>query len=282
MKFNNLKSWGKINLSLNVIKRLPNNYHKIESLITFLELHDEIKIRRIHTKEHKISFSGKFSERIEKKNTIIKLMNLLDKKKIIKGKKFQIKVKKNIPQKSGMGGGSMNASCILKHLIKKKIVNLPYKKIRELVNKIGSDVVLGLEKKNSILMKSGRIVRLNKKMNLFTLIVMPKFGCSTHDIFSRVRNFSKSSSFKEKNNLFTIKNLVRSNNDLESIVFKKYPKIKNLKYFLSTLPNVAFARMTGTGSAVVAYFKSKKSANTASKIFNKKYKKYWYVVSKTI
>ena len=48
-------------------------------------------------------------------------MSLLDKKKLIGNKKFQINIKKNIPQKSGMGGGSMNASCILKHLIKETL-----------------------------------------------------------------------------------------------------------------------------------------------------------------
>jgi len=44
MKFKKLRSWAKINLSLNVIKRLPNNYHNIESLITFVQSFDEIKI----------------------------------------------------------------------------------------------------------------------------------------------------------------------------------------------------------------------------------------------
>ena len=55
-------------------------------------------------------------------------MRLLDKKKLIDDKKFQINIKKNIPQMSGMGGGSMNASCILKHLIKKKLLTCQIKK----------------------------------------------------------------------------------------------------------------------------------------------------------
>ena len=113
MKLKKLKSWAKINLSLNVIKRLPNKYHKIESLVTFIELYDEINIKRIYEKKHKISFSGKFSKGIGKNNTVSKLMRLLDKKKLIENKKFEIRITKNIPQKSGMGGGSMNAACIL-------------------------------------------------------------------------------------------------------------------------------------------------------------------------
>ena len=282
MSFKKLKSSAKVNLSLKVIKRLPNNYHQIESLITFIGFSDEIKIKKIYEKKHKISFLGKFSKGIGKKNTITKLLNLLDKKKLIKDKKFEIKVTKNIPQKSGMGGGSMNAASILKYLIKKKIANISIKKAKELANKVGADVFLGLEKKNSILFKTGKIARLNNKMNFYVLIVMPKFGCSTKNIFSRVKKFSKPMYFKENKSFFKTNNLINSNNDLENIVFKKYSKIKNLKYFLSKLPNVVFARMTGTGSAVVAYFKSQKMVKNAEKIFKSKYKNYWYIVSKTI
>ena len=120
MNFDKIKSYAKINLSLNVISRLSNGNHKIESLITFVKLFDEIKIRIINKKKHKISFSGKFAKDIGKKNTIYKMLILLEEGKLIKNKKFEINVKKNIPPKSGMGGGSMNAATILKHLIKKK------------------------------------------------------------------------------------------------------------------------------------------------------------------
>ena len=41
MSFKKLKSWAKINLSLHVIKKLPNNYNSIESLITFAQIYDE-------------------------------------------------------------------------------------------------------------------------------------------------------------------------------------------------------------------------------------------------
>ena len=44
------------------------------------------------------------------KNTVNKVMNLMDRENILKGKKYLIKIKKNIPQKAGLGGGSMNAA----------------------------------------------------------------------------------------------------------------------------------------------------------------------------
>ena len=281
MSFIKLKSWAKINLSLNLIKRLSNNYHSIESLITFVQIFDEIKIKTLNKKEHKISFSGKFSKGIGKRNTVYKLLKLLEKKKII-NKKFEINIKKNIPQKSGMGGGSMNAASILSYFMKKRILNISNKKAKDLAYKVGSDVVLGLEKKNSILFKNKKIGRLNKKIDFHVLIVMANEGCSTKYIFSKVKKYSKPLYFNINKRFFETNYLVQSNNDLENVVFKKYSKIKNLKYFLSNLPNIVFTRMTGSGSALVAYFKSKKAANNAARIFRRKYKNYWYIVSKTI
>ena len=282
MKFKKLKSFAKINLSLNVIKKLPNKYHSIESLVSFVEIFDEIKIKTINKKNHKIIFFGKFAKGIKKNNTISKLFYWLEKKNLIGKKKFEIRVKKNIPQKSGMGGGSMNAAVIFKYLIREKIVNISNLNQRKISDKIGSDVALGLEKKNSILFKNRKIGRTKHRVNLYVLIVMPKFGCSTEEVFSKVNKFSKSIYFKNDKKLFNLKNLKISSNNLENIVFKKYGFIKNLNLFLKSLPGVIFTRMTGTGSALVAYFKYKNRAKKAGKIFKSKYKSYWYIVSKTI
>tara|TARA_Y100000590_G_scaffold387307_1_gene460712 strand:- start:18 stop:866 length:849 start_codon:yes stop_codon:yes gene_type:complete len=282
MGFKKINSLAKINLSLNVTKRLSNKYHKIESLISFVKFFDEIKIREINKTKHKVSFSGKFAKGIGKHNTVSKLLKLLEEKKIINNKKFEIKIKKNIPQKSGMGGGSMNAANILKYFIKKKIVKISEKKVFELSNKVGSDVALGLEKKNSILFNDRKIGRINDNINFHVLIVKPNIDCSTKQIYLKVTEYSKPIYNKNNGFFFKLDNLIKSKNDLEKVVFKKYPKIKNLKYFLSKLPNVVFARMTGSGSAIVAYFKSKKAANKATKILRRKYKNYWYIISKTI
>ncbi len=115
-----IKSYAKINLSINVLGKLSSNYHKIESVISFIQLHDKISIKKINEKRHKIIFYGKFSKNIPKKNTISHLLNILDKKKLIKNNKYKIKINKQIPVMSGMGGGSMNSSSVLRYLIKKK------------------------------------------------------------------------------------------------------------------------------------------------------------------
>ena len=114
-----IKSYAKINLALNIIKK--NLYlHKIETIVAFISLFDEIYIKQIFSNKHKISFTGQFSKKIGKDNTISKLLKILERKGLLKNKKFKIKIKKNIPSKAGLGGGSMNASSILNFFIKKK------------------------------------------------------------------------------------------------------------------------------------------------------------------
>ena len=51
---------------------------------------------------------------------------------------------------------------------------------------------------------------------------------------------------------------------------------------MQNLPNVIMVRMTGSGSALIAYFKSKNASINAAKILKKNYKNYWCIVSKTI
>ena len=48
------------------------------------------------------------------------------------------------------------------------------------------------------------------------------------------------------------------------------------------MPDLIFTRMTGSGSSIVAYFKTKKAAIKAKKKFREKYKNYWCIISKTI
>ena len=282
MQFSKIKSYAKLNLSLHVIKKIPKKLHIIESLITFVNFYDAIYIREIQALEHKLKFLGDFSKNITQKNTVYNLLNLLDKKKLLKGKKFEIKIIKNIPQKSGMGGGSMNASSIIKFFLKKKIINLGKKDLNNIMKTIGSDVPLGMNLKNTILSKTGKLTVKEKKLGLYALIVKPNFGCSTKIIYSKTKKQTKPKYNNPKVSLFSINNIINSNNDLEKAAFKLNPKLKNLKLFLSSLPNTMCVRMTGSGSCIVAYYQSKKKALKGLGLLKKKYKNYWCIVSKTV
>ena len=282
MKFNVIKSYAKINLSLGVTGRLNSKYHKIESLVSFLKLHDEVKIKKINKKKHKIQFFGKFSKGINKENTVYKLLKILDEKNLLNNEKYFIKIKKNIPQKSGLGGGSMNASALIRFFIYKKILNFSKKNLIKLSKKIGQDVQFGLDNKIKILHSNGNLETTTKKIGLFVIIVKPNFGCSTQLIYKGIKKYSQKKLKMKTKEYLSFVNILKLENDLEKVVFKNYPKLKIVKLFMQSLPNIRFARLTGSGSAMLGYFSSKNEAINAAKLFKKKYKNYWCITSKTI
>ena len=223
-----IKSYAKINLALNITGKLKK-LHKIETIVSFIELYDDIIIKKIKSNQHQILFYGKFSKNIKKENTVSRLLDILDKKKLLKNNKFQIKIKKNIPQKAGLGGGSMNSANILNFLIKKKFVNITQKQVIKISNLVGSDVILGNKLKNSILTSKGNIKRFVNCHKFYILLTKPKFGCSTNLIYSKVTKFTKSKYNKPKKFMFLPKYLSIQKNNLEKIAFSSYPKLKKSK-----------------------------------------------------
>ena len=281
MTTNVLKSFAKINLALHVTGKLTT-LHKIESIVKFIDLYDTISINEINRHKHKVSFIGNFSKKIKEDNTVNKLFEILEKKNFLKKKKFQVKIKKNIPQESGLGGGSINAATILNFLIKKKIIKISQKKILQITKLIGSDVILGIKPKSAILSSNSKIKKFLKTPNFNILLVRPNFGCSTRKIYSGVKRFSKPKFNDPKKNMMNLKSLLKYENDLEKVAFSKYPKLKILKSFLENLNQPLFVRMTGSGSTVVAFYKSVKDCNLAKVQFKRKFNNCWLNVSKTI
>ena len=281
MKVHKLKYNAKININLNITgKSVSKKIHFIESLVVFIGLSDLINIQKTNYKSHKVIFKGRFYKGVTKKNTVLKLLNLLDKKKLLGKKKYKIVIKKNIPQKSGMGGGSMNAATILSFFFKKGLLNLKQAKI--CAKKISSDVILGLTNKSKILHSNGNVKEIKKKIKYTVLLVKPFYGCSTKEIFAMNKTFSKKQYFFNKKTNINDRMIVQSKNDLEISAFKKYPKLKILKNKLLENQKAEFVRMTGSGSTLVMYFKSKVSAKKALKMYKRKLNKCWCILSKII
>ena len=282
MRFEKIKSHAKVNLSLNVIGKQKSKLHNLETLVAFVELHDQISIKRTNNKNHILKFSGRFSNKIPKVNTVSNLLNILDKKKKLKNHKYSILIKKNIPQKAGLGGGSMNAASLINYFEKKNKINLSLKERYNLCSKIGSDVILGIDQKNLVFSYKKKTTKIKKNLKMFVLMVKPNFGCSTKVIFNRVRHYSKPqlSKINSKNIDFNLMSKLK--NDLEIISTKKYPRLQKLRDYFLNIDKNSYVRMSGSGSTIVGYFKSKKAALNAKKLLRKNYKNYWCNLSKTI
>ena len=281
MNFVSLKSYAKINLSLRVLRKLKK-IHQIETLICFINHYDKILIKQSDHKKHEVIFNGKFSKEIPRKNTVTKLLEILDNKKLLKNKKYLIKIKKNIPQKSGLGGGSINASTIFNYLIKINQLKINLNQKYQICNKIGSDVLFGLDRKISLLNSKNKLIKSNKKFRSNLIVIKPNFGCSTKQIYKEVKFYSKSNFKNFNKNSLKISSLIRLQNDLEAIVFKQYPILMSIKKNLLKLPGIKFARMTGSGSTLIGFFNNKKNALNGMRKMKKTYNNYWCILSKTI
>ena len=282
-----IKSYCKVNLTLRVLKKLNSGYHSISSLITFADLHDKILISKTNRTKDIISFSGRFNKGIDKKkNTISKLLNLLRQKKMINKQMFKINIEKNIPHGSGLGGGSSNAAVLLNYFNSKMKMNLSKEQLQNLAFKIGSDVPIILEKKNTFLTgKKNIIMRINQNFRLNLLIVYPGIICSTKKIYkNNKKNIPKKTpNLFKKRSIKNLLNLLKNNdNDLQETVIKIYPKIKKIIDLIKLQNGCYLSRITGSGSACIGIFSTKKNAIYAQKMIKLKFPKYWSFVSKTI
>ena len=281
-----LKSYCKINLFLSVGRKLKRyKLHNIQSLIFFINLYDQIQIKKINSSKDNIKFFGKFSNYVNKKNnSITKSLSLLRTRGFINEKdKFKIIVKKNVPVFSGFGGGSSNAAALVKFFIKKRKIS---RKTMNYFSKIlGSDFRLFFYPPQLFQRNLFKITKFKKKYNFYFILVYPFLRSSTKNIYGQFRNYK---TIKNRNNyqvnskLKMIQNMKFEENSLEKIVVLKYPVIKKILNELKLIKNCQFSRITGSGSACFGLFLTQRSADLGLSKIKKKFPKFWCVVGKTI
>ena len=277
-------AFAKLNLSFKVLKKLPNNFHQIESYITFLpNIYDHLIIKK--SLQNKIAINGKFANQLIANggDTLIKksiklLSNLLNLKVCL-----EINLKKNIPLNSGLGGGSADAAAIVRAIIKLyKIKN--NKLIINNLSKIGSDVPACFFSKNVKVSGTGEILQpiklLNKK--LWALLIKPKSNYSTKNIFESFNNsFAKTTKFElTLNNL--INDMNKYNNSLEKTVCRIEKNVKNVLSYLYNFNSLTLPRITGSGSTVFVLFKTKEDLKIYKKKLSFAEKDYWIQYSHLI
>jgi len=278
-----IKSYSKINLFLKVIKKNKNGLHNIQSSIMLLNFYDQISIKNTIKKHDEIKFIGQFKKNINiKKNSITKSLNILRNNGLISKKKnFRIVVNKRIPAFAGLGGGTSNAVSLIKYFLKNKINE---KLLQIFEAEIGSDFRLFFYR-HSFQKNLKKIIKFKKRYTLNFILVYPNVNCSTREVYSKVKKFSlplKNDLSKIRSKKKYLQYLQGEVNDLQSIVEKKYPKIKKILNLLKIQKNCLFSRMTGSGSVCFGAFPDKNSAKLSLKAIKKKFPNYRYIIAKSI
>ena len=276
-----LSSNSKINLNLLVNSKKKSGLHNIQSYFCLINLKDKIKIKKIKGKSDKINFTGPFSKLINKRDNSVKSVLILLRKLKLISSCYSVMVKKNIPIFAGLGGGTSNASTVMKYVLKKK----PSKKNFNIIKKkIGSDLELFFYKQG-FLKNVDSIVNQKIKQTFFFVLIKPPIKCSTREIYSKVKKHSNKTVFSKrtvKKRTSFLNLLMNSRNDLQSVVEKKYPRLKTILNNISIQKGCYFSRMTGSGSVCYGVFINQNYAKKARINLKKIYPKFWISIAKTV
>ena len=76
--------------------------------------------------------------------------------------------------------------------------------------------------------------------------------------------------------------ILNAKNDLQSIVEKKYPILRELLEYIKNEKGCYFSRITGSGSVCYGLFKDQITAKKALYNLKNKYPKFWLSLAKTV
>ena len=275
-----LKSFAKINLFLEVIGKYENNFHIISSVVSRINLYDEISIRK--NKELTISFKGQFGPLVEN-NNINLLFETLIQEKLIDDPGFIIEIDKNIPVGSGLGGGSSNVATILNFLEENEYIKKEKKIL--ISRKIGSDIEFFFKENPALISRKGEVEsRFKILSDEFVLLIYPQKMLSTKDVYSQSKIIDKKSIFNINGRKQLMFDEVMSNtsNSLEESAMKICKEILEIKNILVSDNECKYARMTGSGSCYFGIYKSEKDAKNAEKDLLNQHSDWWTCVTKLI
>ena len=266
-----IKAPAKINLFLHVLNKREDGYHNIKSGITFINLFDEVCIKKNNSMI--IQYSGAFKpsqdffkDCIIKKT--LKFLNLDNKVNL------KININKNIPIQSGLGSASSNAAALIKGLEKLEIVkmNADYK----FYSQLGADIPVFLYGKNALVEGIGEKVIKHKFPKYFFLLVKPEISFSTKKMYDKI-----SVNLQDDNISNHSKNILNDDdygNDFENIAIKENEEINQILKYLSSSEKCIFSQMTGSGSCCFAAYEKQEYANKAQINFKENFPKLWSFV----
>ncbi|MDC3208655.1 hypothetical protein OBA27_02810, partial [Pelagibacteraceae bacterium] len=184
-----LQSYAKINLFLEVIKKLKNGYHDLSSIITRISISDKIKIDT--AANFSVKFIGPFCSQVSQESNIHTLFQFLLDNNFINHSNYTILIDKQIPVGSGLGGGSSNVAEILKYLMSEGV--LSKSQCLLVAKELGSDIEFFLEEGSALITGTGSV---KKRIKLFSdkifLLIYPQILSSTKIIFEQHQILSKS------------------------------------------------------------------------------------------
>jgi len=165
---------------------------------------------------------------------------------------------KAIPSGAGLGGGSSDASFMLKSVSRHFALDIGNEELRSMALVLGSDCPFFLDCEPSFASGRGELLKpLNLDLSKYYLVLLnPGIGVNTREAY---QNCKPATPLFDLNNAGIVgidkwKNVLF--NDFEEYVFRKHPLIGDLKQGLYKA-GALFSSMSGSGSTVFGIFQEK-------------------------
>ena len=282
-----LRSPAKVNLYLRIKGKRADGYHELISLITKINLYDEIKIRRLSERKFVLR-CPQHPELENDDNLILRVCRYL----VPEGYGVDVTLHKNIPIGAGLGGGSSNAACTINAMRYLFALDASESSLHNYAASLGADVPLFLWGAPSFVVTGiGTKLRPIKRLpKLWMVITNPGIHIASSWAYQNYRPPMMHSSQK----ILTIvgsnatQKLLRQlqpleviaakfENNLEDTVVVKYPQVLSLKSDL--VKNGAMAAiMSGSGSSVFGLFRGEQAARLARSAFENRQNTWSQVV----
>lgn len=273
-------SFAKINLFLYVTSKRNDGYHNLHSLMTQIDLCDDLYIEFA---QKKISISCDHPDVPEDESNLaykaaVLFFHSLKTKAGEEKKGIAIKIIKRIPLGGGLGGGSSNAAAVLMAL--NKYYKIPFSKadLMTMGVKLGADVPFFIFGHPAIARGVGeRLEKVASLKSYHIVLCDPGVAASTAKVY---KNIDYRLTSNQKDNIKTGLNVplrgqefdVRDqmHNDLEESACRLYPEIRETKEEMAVLLQRK-VYMTGSGSSLFALFSARENAKKAFELLLKKW-----------
>lgn len=261
-----IKAYAKINLGLDVIRRLPNGYHEVKMIMQSIGLYDELTLKRVPdgitlTTDHPELSCGEDNLAYR----AAKLM--LDTWHIPGG--IHIHLQKNIPIAAGMAGGSTDAAAVMKGISRLFDLEIPLPRLMELGMSIGADVPYCILSGTALAEGMGeKLTPLTPAPDFYILVAKPDISVSTKYVYehldiTKIQRHPDISGMVRSIESSSLQGILdRMGNVLETVTIPAYPVIDTLKHRIRELGAIN-SLMSGSGPTVFGIFLSEQAAEFA-------------------
>lgn len=268
-----IKAMAKVNLGLDVLRRLENGYHEVKMVMQTVNLYDELTVKK--EEGNGIAITSNTGELpLNEDNLIYKAARLIFEKA---GKSYGVSIHldKNIPIAAGMAGGSTDAAATLLALNKLFDFGMSKDALAEIGVKIGADVPYCIYGGTCLSEGIGEVLtKLPDTPDCYLVIAKPGIGVSTKYVYENlhietVTEHPDMDGMVEAIRTGSLQGVIETmGNVLETVTIKRYPEIAKMKQCL--LDNGAEnALMSGSGPTVFGIFIEKETAEKALEELNK-------------